>query len=237
MRFQEAASLGAELSQKLQPNTLDGIVYHLALSCYRSGHGACVSGLGPGKPGSQLAALVTANARRASGNLPQLAEFGDVSDSFQTSLLVAQLAEGSPLEDRVELAQSALDVGAAKLASRNDQLWSIARQNAVAGLAELKQTQWAQATEASEKAAYLSGAVAPLLEAQTESGAPTFEPAYVIELALASLRQSGCQDLSRAGGMLNEQYRLRHVELYGPLWTLGGINAAHCADPIPPVSG
>jgi hypothetical protein len=228
--FQEAATLGAELSQKLEPNVLDGIRYHLALSCFLAGRGACVSGLGPGKPGTPLAMLIQASADRAAAKKTTLEELGASSASLQAGLLAAQLAEGSPLEDRISAGEAAIEWGNSKLRAANAQLWPLTLQEATRIVGMLRQIQAAEAKDQGEREAFLTAGIERMREAEPEVVASKNDPLFVMQLGLAALTRSGCADYSLASGMLQEKLRQRHVELLGPIWVLGGVNAKHCGD-------
>jgi hypothetical protein len=236
-RFQEAATLGAELSPKLEPNVLDGIRFHLALSCFEVGQAACVSGLGPGQPGQRLGMLVQASANRAQGKGTTLEQLAPAASSLQAGLLAAHLADASSLEQRIEAAEAGIEWGENQLRPANGQLWPFALQEAIRVVALLRQRQAAGAGSQAERMEVLSAAIDRLREAQPEALANKNEPLFVMQFALAALQRSGCSDFAFASGMLHEKLKQRHVELYGPTWTLGGINAAHCIDVITPAGG
>lgn len=234
-RLEEGAALGAELEKKLEPGVLAGIRSQLALTCFLSFDDACVAKLGPGKPGDVLDLLVKASADRVAGKPSELGPLGASSSSLQAGLLAAQLAEGSPLEERVQVAEEAIEWGMGELRSANARFWPATLQEAVRVSALLRQRQAVAATDQSERDAYLGSAIERMREVEPDVLASKNEPLYVMQLALALIQRSGCSDLALASGMLHEKLKQQHAELSGPIWILGGINTKNCAgDPSIP---
>jgi hypothetical protein len=228
VRFEEAAMLGAELAQKLEPNVLEGIRYHLAQSCFLAGRAECVAGLGPGEPGRPLAMLVRASADRAQGKKTELAELAPAPSSLQSGLLAAQLADGSPLEERIQTAEQAIEWGSAHLASSNRVLWPDVFQGSLRIPAMLRQRQAEETGDLGGKQDKLSAGIARLRDAQLDLQ----EPLAVMQFALLSLQRSGCLDFAFAKRLLAEKLAEHHEELYGPIWVSSGSYGKNCTDVI-----